>query len=200
MYKVFINDSVIIFTNNKEIENKESNFLKFKFFDTNMIDILYQLLKKDAKLDAIYIEVNNLEKAFIAFKNYFKIIKAAGGWVRNTEGKSLFIYRLDKWDLPKGKIEAGESTEMAAIREVEEECGINGLQINSQLPDTFHIYEMKGEIILKQTYWFNMTTQYKGDLVPQLEEDITVVDWCSNDEIKDKVLKNTYASIASLVH
>ena len=88
MYKVFINDSVIIFTNNKEIENKEDNFLKFKFFDANMIEILYQVLKKDSKLDTIYIEVRDVEKTFIDFKNHFKIIKAAGGTISTWDNKN----------------------------------------------------------------------------------------------------------------
>jgi 8-oxo-dGTP pyrophosphatase MutT (NUDIX family) len=199
MYKVFINESVIIFTNNQEIENKSIPFLKFNFFDVNMIDLTYQLIKNDTKLEAIYFVIEDVENAFLEFKNHFKLIKAAGGWVRNNENKSLFIYRLDKWDLPKGKIEVGEDNKTAAIREVEEECGINSLEITGQLPDTFHIYEFKGQVILKQTFWFDMITEFNGKLTPQIEEDITEVVWIDDEELKTKVLKNTYASIDELV-
>jgi len=200
MYKVFINDKVIYFTNNKEIINSEFNFIKINFFDVGIIDTCSQLLKKNKKLQKIFIFVEDVEASFILFKNHFKIIKAAGGWVKNQEDKNLFIYRLDKWDLPKGKIEEGESNHIAAIREVEEECGISGLSITNQLPDTFHIYEMNDEVILKQTYWFKMQSSFDGELIPQTEEDITKVEWLTDEEIKSKVLSNTYASIADLMN
>ena len=111
----------------------------------------------------------------------------------------MFIYRLGKWDLPKGKIEIGEEVEKAALREIEEECGVNKLTINKSLNDTFHIYKFHGKTILKQTYWYDVRTTYQGELVPQLEEDITKVEWLIDDEINTKVMGNTYASIKELL-
>jgi len=199
MYKVFINDKGFYFTNNKEFIKSLNNCLVIKFFSTSLIDGLYQLLKEDNSTEHIIFNVKNIEEAFSAFLTHFKLIKAAGGWVKNTEGKSLFIFRLGKWDLPKGKIEKGEQNNVAAIREVQEECGITKLNITKQLTDTFHLYELNDEVILKQTFWYEMETNFEGKLVPQLEEDITKAVWFSNQEISQKVLTNTYASIKELI-
>ena len=101
--------------------------------------------------------------------------------------------------IPKGKIEKNESIEFAAIREIEEECGITDLVIQKQLQDTYHIYTFKNNLILKRTYWFEFTSTFVGELVPQLEEDITSVEWLTDVEIENKVLTNTYASIKELL-
>lgn len=199
MYKVFINDKVIYFTNNKEFHYQLDNFLVINFYSSELIHIILKTFKGNKGVNNIVILEDDYEAVFLNFKKHFKVIKAAGGWVRNKAGKSLFIYRLDKWDLPKGKIETGESNETGAIREVEEECGINGLKINKQLADTFHIYELDGDVILKQTYWFEMEADFEGELIPQLEENITEAVWFSDDEIKNKVFDNTYASISELI-
>ena len=147
----------------------------------------------------IVIVVADYEVAFKEFQKYFKIIRAAGGIVSNKNNEKLFIYRLDKWDLPKGKIEKGEEIKTAAIREIEEECGITDLTILKQLQDTYHVYSFKDQLILKQTYWFELTSRYSGELVPQLEEDITKVEWLTDADIENKVLANTYASIKELL-
>jgi 8-oxo-dGTP pyrophosphatase MutT (NUDIX family) len=115
------------------------------------------------------------------FKNH--LIEAAGGLVTNQNGDHLFIYRNDKWDLPKGKIEKKEKTKIAAVREVEEECGIKVNNSEYGICKTYHTYIYKGEVVLKKTYWFKM--RYKGNakLVPQLEEGITDVRWFKNEEV-----------------
>ncbi len=199
MYKVFINEKVICFTNNTEKTKDFSNVLVLNFFLTSNIPFLLELLDNGRDIDAIIINVPDFDNAFKSFQSYFKIINAAGGIVVNNQNKKLFIYRLHKWDLPKGKIEADESIENAAIREVEEECGITGLTINNKLTDTFHVYEHKEKLILKQTFWFGMTTDFTGELTPQLEENITKVKWLTDLEIEEIVLKNTYSSIRELL-
>ena len=199
MYKVFINEKVICFTNNVENYQLFSNGFVLNFYSS--IDtpfIVNLLLSKKDKMNVIIV-VDDYENAFKTFKTYFKIIKAAGGIVNNKKNEKLFIYRLDKWDLPKGKIEKGEGIEEAAIREVEEECGINGLSIEKKLNDTFHIYQLKDQLILKQTYWFKMSSAYEGELVPQLEENITKAKWLTDAQISDKVIEKTYASIKELL-
>jgi 8-oxo-dGTP pyrophosphatase MutT (NUDIX family) len=199
MYKVFINDKVICFVNNSENYNSLFKGLVLNFFTASLIPFIIDLLNNDDKTEVVIIEVEDFGNAFITFQTYFKIIKAAGGIVNNDNNEKLFIYRLEKWDLPKGKMENRESIEDAALREIEEECGISNLTIIKQLKDTYHIYKLKDKIILKQTYWFDMRSSFEGNLVPQLEEGITKVEWLNDEQINEKVIGNTYASIKDLL-
>ena len=107
------------------------------------------------------------------------------------------IFRNGKWDLPKGKLEEAENIEECAIREVQEECGINNLHILSKLKDTFHTYALNHNKVLKHTSWFRMITNFEGDLSPQIKEGITKVKWVKQDEIAEK-LKNSYANLVEL--
>ena len=132
------------------------------------------------------------------FCSNYTIIKAAGGLVFNDKNKLLMIFRNGKWDLPKGKIERGEQIEEAAIREVKEECGINELQIEKKLINTYHTYCINGLKILKKTYWFLMKTSFKFSLTPQLEEGITEVRWCDEENVS-KYLKNSYSNIRDVI-
>ena len=107
------------------------------------------------------------------------------------------ILRNGKWDLPKGKIEKGESIKACAMREVEEESGVRGLQITQRLIDTYHTYQLNGEKILKHTYWFKMKTNFNGILNPQTEEAITQVCWVNEDEIINK-LNNSFKNLSDI--
>jgi 8-oxo-dGTP pyrophosphatase MutT (NUDIX family) len=107
------------------------------------------------------------------------------------------IFRNDKWDLPKGKLEVGENIEECAIREVEEECGVEELSIVKKLKSTYHTYKLNGKAILKRTYWFKMNSNYKLKLTPQFEEGITKVEWVSISEVPSK-LENSYGNIKEL--
>jgi len=128
-----------------------------------------------------------------------KLVEAAGGAVLNAEGKLLMIYRNNKWDLPKGKLEKRETPEMAAIREVEEECGVTGLSIVRPLTPTYHTYKEKGHLILKKTWWYEMRCCVNNALVPQEEEGITRVEWMSNAGVKD-ALTSTFHSVVEVVN
>lgn len=137
---------------------------------------------------------NGLEK----FSELFKVIYAAGGLIKQ-EDKYLFIYRLKKWDLPKGKIDKGESPEQAAIRECEEECAITGLSITKELEPTYHIYEYKGDYALKKTFWYAMNSTHKGHLIPQTEENIERVEWFDKNDIEEVVIINSYPAILDVL-
>jgi len=132
------------------------------------------------------------------FFHLFNWVDAAGGLVKNEKGEMLFIFRLGKWDLPKGKLAGNESPEEAAIREVREETGLAGIRITGSLPSTYHIYERKGKSILKQTRWFEMEAKNAQSLIPQAEEDITEARWVGKKDL-ESVLSNTYASIRELM-
>lgn len=141
----------------------------------------------------IILFTEDLDALWNDFKNQFEWIEAAGGLVTNESGESLLIFRNGKWDLPKGKLEAGESIEVGAMREVEEECGINDLELGKHITDTYHIYSHKGKEVLKCTYWYKMTSS-QVELIPQTEEGITEVCWKRINQEAVKKL-DTYENI-----
>ncbi len=187
-----MNDKPIILIDSSE---KRNNLEVLGFSEVSLQDILTLLEKNSIK--GICLVCNDLERDWDTFKKHFKVVEAAGGKVLNTLKEVLFIYRFDKWDLPKGHIEKEESKTVAAIREVEEECGIEGLEILNELETTYHVFKWKDEIRLKVTYWFLMKTGFTGKLVPQIEEGITKVVF-KNYKDTQEAMKNTYENIKLL--
>lgn len=192
MYKVFVNDCPIILTDNN---NSSTNFEVVDFNSVDIFEIIQQF--STSKNEGIHLFCSDLESCWRKFKLQFKVQEAAGGKVLNEQNEVLFIYRFDKWDLPKGKLEKGETIEECAVREVEEECGISNLTIEKQLETTYHIFERNSKTIFKITYWFLMNTSYFGSLTPQIEEGIEQVLFKNELEIKD-ALENTYENIKLL--
>jgi ADP-ribose pyrophosphatase YjhB (NUDIX family) len=129
-----------------------------------------------------------------AFWKKFELVQAAGGLVSNREKKMLFMFRRGKWDLPKGKLDPGESLEECAVREVREETGLKDLELNRFLLTTYHTYQENGRHILKESYWYTMEATGSQDLVPQTEEDIQEVKWVSEEDLHE-LLENTYPSV-----
>ncbi len=189
MYTIFVNENVI-YLDEKPSDNL--NIPSFNFKDIKLEEVIVQLENNELEATGIY--HYDLKELWKNFRSQFKIIKAAGGVVFNEVNDSLWIYRHDKWDLPKGKIESNESIEEAAIREVEEECGVTNLKLQGHITTTYHVYRHKGKRILKVTYWYKMITINQNKLTPQLEEGITRVEWVSADRISE-VLQNTYGNI-----
>jgi 8-oxo-dGTP pyrophosphatase MutT (NUDIX family) len=126
------------------------------------------------------------------------MIDAAGGVVWQQD-RALFIFRHGRWDLPKGKIESGEAFDVAALREVEEECGMQELQLGAFIGYTYHTYWFQQEMVIKRTFWYSMQSNYAGILVPQTEEGITEVRWIAQADWPKVVYVNTYLSIAELL-
>ena len=188
MYKVFINDKPIILTSSYQ---NEETFSVQLFKRTVVDEVIYRL--KNENIEGIVLHCDNLEQDWENFKNNFKVVVAGGGLVINENQDILFIYRNDKWDLPKGRIEKGESIDTTAIREVEEECGIKDLQIRQKLITTWHIY-YQNQYCLKETHWFLMDSNYKEELKPQVEEGITEVKFIPKSEI-NSILGNSYSNI-----
>ncbi|MFD2566209.1 NUDIX hydrolase [Pseudotenacibaculum haliotis] len=189
MYKVFMNDKPIILTDSPQ---REIGFEVYDF-ETVVLDEILHRLKKD-KIDGIILFCENLQSCWRVFASHFKVVRAAGGLVVNPAKEFLFIYRGNKWDLPKGRIEKNESVESTAIREVEEECGIEGLHLDRFLLTTYHLFFQNNQNKLKVTDWFLMHSNYKGQLVPQIEEGITIAEF-KDQKATQQALKNTYANI-----
>ncbi|MEN8115971.1 MAG: NUDIX hydrolase [Bacteroidota bacterium] len=140
---------------------------------------------------------------FKLFHSVFIRINAAGGVVLR-DNKLLIIFRNDKWDLPKGKIDKGETARHAAIREVEEECGITGHKIVKELPPTYHIYQSTykdsmGQWIFKTTHWYEM--EYNGEQpgVPETKEGITEVRWFEKNDLSE-VEANTFENLKEIIN
>jgi 8-oxo-dGTP pyrophosphatase MutT (NUDIX family) len=154
-----------------------------------------------AEPDCVSLPVSDPATAFEAFRKQFRNIEAAGGLVARTTGHDLeylLIFRLGKWDLPKGKMDRGEMPRQTAVREIEEECGIGKLTITGELPVTWHMYQLRNEWVIKKTYWYTMTTTDRGKLVPAGDEGIEKAEWMDSKSVM-KLLPAAYASIADLL-
>ena len=142
---------------------------------------------------------SNLEELRKAFWKKFLLIKAGGGLVKNATGQYLFMMRRGVWDLPKGKLDPGETIEQCAVREVGEETGLNHVKLEGPLLLTYHTYDENGKHILKETHWFRMSAADTSGLKPQQEEQITELRWVGADGF-DSVLHHTFPSIRDVVH
>jgi 8-oxo-dGTP pyrophosphatase MutT (NUDIX family) len=189
MYKVFVNDKPIILTDSLK---KSNNYRVYLFKDIVVDEILHKLKRGSSK--GVNLFCANLESDWEVFKNHFKVVSAAGGLVLNPNKEMLFIYRLGIWDLPKGRIEKGETIEETAVREVEEECGVKDLVLGDPLITTYHLFFMDNIQQLKITHWFLMKTNFQEKLTPQLEEGITKVEF-KNEAQVNEASQNTYANI-----
>jgi 8-oxo-dGTP pyrophosphatase MutT (NUDIX family) len=213
--KIFINDKPLDILSSKELvkgktfeciyDNPKDLPAYAEFHDdvliTNpskniIIKLLYLLRTRTLKnLDSITIVSKEKDALTKFIKNRFSIIKAAGGVVTKGD-KVLFIHRLGKWDLPKGKFEKGETPSQCAVREVEEECGIQ-VKLGLPIGKTWHTYIQNRKSILKKTYWFVMESLDDSAMKPQAEEGIEDIQWLSHQEAKT-ALVNSYPSMRYL--
>tara|TARA_B100000809_G_C14992326_1_gene478475 strand:+ start:439 stop:1020 length:582 start_codon:yes stop_codon:yes gene_type:complete len=193
MHHIFVNDKPIILTTKVEKEDGFKNYLLKK---VNIGKVIKKLNSTDlAEARLVGTKDHKLIRKFLKL---LPNVVAGGGKVYNSNGEILFIYRNDKWDLPKGKTEKNESIEETSIREVEEETGVQGLEIVKPLDTTYHIFKRNGKHRIKVTYWFEMKTTFEGELYPQENEGITKVEWLSPMD-SQKALENSYANIKLLV-
>ena len=174
MYKVFFNQKLILLTTDIKSPKEDSPFFYVKF--TNKKFVVQMLKSKKVKM--LYLFHPKEDKLWYYFLNMFKLIEAAGGLVRNLKTNHfLFIFRNKKWDLPKGRINKNEEVQKAAIREVEEETGVENLSIIKPLNTTYHIFKRNRKYRLKKTFWYLMETDYNGELTPETKEGIEKAIW-----------------------
>ena len=143
---------------------------------------------------AVVAQTTDLEATWLCFQQHFTVIQAGGGLVQNDQGEYLFIFRRGKWDLPKGKLDEGETIAQCAIREVNEETGLTHITLGLHLCDTYHVYHEAGAFILKQSVWYHMQCPAGQLLTPQLEEGITEIKWLNKHDFA-KILINTFPAI-----
>ncbi len=159
--------------------------------------LLHEIVKEEFHAGVLW--HSDLEKLKKTFFKHFKEIEAAGGIVQNEKKELLFILRLGKWDLPKGKVEKNEDIQATALREVEEETGLTNLKLVQKTGETYHTYNAYGKHFLKTTHWYFMTCSSKQKLIPQTEEDIAEIKWVKTKDIQEP-LANTYPSIKDILN
>lgn len=192
MYKVFVKDVPIILSTEKFIGKQYTSIpLKLARFK--------KIIKKINDGELLYVNLyhKNEEKLERFLRKKLPVVEAAGGLVYNNKREILFIYRNNKWDLPKGAIEKNETYQEAAVREVEEETGVKELELKRFIGKTFHVFKRGGKFKLKVTYWFEMFSTYDGPFEPQTKEGIEKVRW-KNFEKTQKALQGSYENIKLL--
>ena len=192
MYKVFVNDKPLFLTN--EI-SKETNFQLFLLESVDIEQLIIKIFQN--KVQKAYLYHPDEKEIMKTLKSKIPVSKAGGGLVYNKKGEVLFIFRGGKWDLPKGGIEKGEEIGDTAMREVEEETGVNQLRITKKLQKTYHVFKRNGIYRLKITHWFEMQSDFEGIPVGQIEEGIEKAIWLHPNEMPE-VLKNSYENIKLL--
>lgn len=200
MYKVFFNDCRLIIAGTDEGENLNNSYEKVCLNEPHQLsEYVLPFLENCTKSLTIY---GNMTDLWNHFKTFFHLIPAAGGLVKSSKGY-LFIFRKGKWDLPKGKIDEGETPVEAAVREVKEETGLRQVKIIQPLPSTWHIYFSPfdppgSRPVLKETKWFLMEANPEQVLVPEKDEGIENAQWIRLTEL-EFVLKNTYSSLREMI-
>jgi 8-oxo-dGTP pyrophosphatase MutT (NUDIX family) len=197
MYKVFFNDRKVFLTDDFSKHFQVRYGLFYKYRDKVDLQELLAFYRQLSKIDSLYIFHFDIEALRNAFRECFISIDAAGGLVKNTDGEFLLMFRRGKWDLPKGKLDKGESFDVAALREVEEECGISSLKITKPLLSTYHTYPYKGGTALKKTTWFEMLYTGKKTPKPQIEEDIEEIRWVPQSKLHN-YLSNSYPAVTDV--
>jgi 8-oxo-dGTP pyrophosphatase MutT (NUDIX family) len=155
----------------------------------------------EMQLDKVHAGVfyhSNLEELKKAFFKKFSLVIASGGLVQNEKNEVLLIFRRGKWDLPKGKLDKGESIEECAIREVKEETGLSKLELTEPLTITYHSYYEGARFNLKESHWYKMEAKGNEELKPQQEEDITEIRWIKTADLK-KYYTNAFPSVVDVL-
>lgn len=194
MYEVFIDQKPVIFIEKEELST-EINVVKANSIES--IDDLKPHLKVSSFEHPLFLKSKNPKKSFKRLFADYKKIEAAGGIVKRGE-KFLVIKRKRLWDIPKGRIDKGETAEVACVREIMEECGIDGHQITQPLTETYHTMKWNGRPAIKRTYWYMLTYDGPKKTSPETKEGITKAKWMTEEEMLG-IRKKTYGSINAVL-
>lgn len=196
MYKVFVSGKPLFIVNDTGAPAGVGNARIERISTTEELERVLQVHAQSDE-DSTVIVAPNPEDIWTGLQAKFKLVMAGGGVVADGSGRIVVIHRNGCWDLPKGKLDDGESIESCAVREVEEECGLKNVSLGSHLIDTYHTYQLGGQQILKRTVWYAMAAP-EQELVAQSEEGITKVEWRAIDDMED-VKRDTYGSIRDVL-
>jgi 8-oxo-dGTP pyrophosphatase MutT (NUDIX family) len=185
--QIFVDDYRIVFSTKPANNSQSIQLLSQSIHATEVLQRI-----QDVQKDVHYL-CSNIHESLALFLVDLEVQRAGGGLVKNEFGEYLVIFRRGRWDLPKGKLDLGETIEACALREVEEETGVTALTLGAYITETYHAYKHRNQWIIKHTSWYHMTAK-KIALIPQVEEDITLAEWRDPILLKD-CLSNTYANI-----
>jgi len=194
MHRIYFEKRCIIICEPSDQALADPNSIEFHIGERIDIHTLVSMFEASESLSRIYIPTEDTEWMYRRLCAEFKEVDAAGGLVSNRRGDYLLISRNGLWDLPKGHREPGEDIEITAIREVQEETGVDELELEGLICVTDHCYFRAGLWHLKHTWWYNMLYTNPVDLTPQREEDISKACWVAKSSLPP-FLRNTFPSI-----
>ena len=197
MHKIYFEKRCLIICSPDDQALSDPNAIQFKPGDGIGFSTLVGMMESSGSLSRICIPTENIEDTYRKICAEFKEVNAGGGLVSNRRGDYLLISRNGLWDLPKGHQDPGEPIETTALREVQEETGINDLELRDLICITDHCYRRDGIWHLKHTWWYDMLYTDPTDLTPQWEEDISKAAWVAKSSLPPFLL-NTYPSIAEV--
>jgi len=197
MHKIYFEKRCIIICDPSEEALSDPNSVEFHPGERIDVHALVRMFEVQDTLSRIYIPTTDIEQTYRRICGEFREVNAAGGLVSNRRGDYLLISRSGLWDLPKGHQEPGEDIEVTALREVQEETGVNELQLRRLICITDHVYLRGGVWHLKHTWWYDMLYTNPTDLTPQREEDISKAAWVAKSSLPP-FLKNTFPSIVEV--
>lgn len=192
MYKIYIGEVPLLLVSEEEAGQYITGSVQDLVVDhvpkhrKRLHQCIDNLEKGTPGIDSIIIISEDLEQLHEDFFTIFKVHKAGGGVVFNDKDEVLAIHRMGYWDLPKGKQDEGETMEATSLREVQEETGVENLELGDFICNTYHTYRSRSnKRILKWTTWYKMKTT-DTELTPQTEEDIDLAVWMNLEELKAK--------------
>ncbi|MCL2130911.1 MAG: NUDIX domain-containing protein [Lentimicrobiaceae bacterium] len=199
-YSFFYNSARLLIAkheHNHQTKTQTENCFTFNI-SLDLTDIFSKFLSSEQNFDLFYANETEENQIKNVLHDFFIFERAAGGIVFKNDA-ILTIFRLNRWDFPKGHIEAGETDTAAALREVTEETGIDELTIEKDLHYTRHIYKNENDrFVLKETHWYQMQTASEKVLCPQTEENILTAKWIPFSQ-RNRIIENTYPSIVELL-
>ena len=195
MYKVYFANRSVEIVPAGSVDNYDDGRVYYNDQPGDDLAQLPEWFEKAGDIDNLVIEAEDPAAAFSQFTSLLKTEVAAGGLIRNRRGQALLFYRRGAWDMPKGHQESGESLEECALREVQEETGLTHLALGKPICVTYHTWHNpRGQFVLKESHWYEMTLTEAEKVKVQTEEDIKKAAWCGPLRLKC-LLKKAYPSI-----
>jgi len=196
MYSIYFNNRCLAVCSHDDIKINDPETVLYipSQGDSSIKNLPFQF-QESPSIQKLYIPTDRPEVLFSELCSGMTRIVAGGGLVTNKKGYYMLIFRHGVWDLPKGKQEPDEEIERTAIREVQEECGIREVVIQSFICTTYHSYMLGNTLVIKHTHWYRMDYLGNGETTsPQKEEDIERAIWVKPEDLH-LYLEKSYPSI-----